>query len=541
MDEFLLKEKIKKLPREQKERTLALVRELETRRRHQTDFISWMEDRLGVKREVIDWLLLAEYQDCHCQRCVDSGNTGSHKWDGTPNPLKAILTHLENKERLIGVESATTVGKTFLAACIVLWFLDVFPNSLVVTTAPKEKQLKLHVWKEIGRLHKKFGKGLLQTLMLRMDPPKEDWIAVGFVAGVKAEETETSASKAQGFHAEHMLIIVEETPGVASAILTAFENTCQAPHNVILALGNPDNQLDTLHKFCTVPGVKHVRISAFDHPNVVLKNPGFIPGAVSEIGLASMLKRYVSADNPMYKSRARGISPSQATNAVIRLEWIKAAQQRSRDKRVGDYIAIGVDVSNSKDGDEAAKAYGLGSELQVVEGFPCPDSNVLGEELTLEMRRRFIQARHVGVDGIGVGAGTINTLRANGLQIINIISSEKPNESLAMIQAEEYLNVRGQMWWSLRLALQDPNSCIIFPDDQEFESTIAELVAVKWEPKNGKILVQSKEDLGFSTNRGDAVVYWNWVRTLHEYGITSLKSQDAQTEESEVEQLSESY
>jgi hypothetical protein len=43
-----------------------------------------------------------------------------------------------------------------------------------------------------------------------MNENRDDWLAVGFVAGVKADEA--SSTKAQGFHAEHMLMIIEETP-----------------------------------------------------------------------------------------------------------------------------------------------------------------------------------------------------------------------------------------------------------------------------------------------------------------------------------------
>jgi len=277
---------------ELRQRKKARLKKEEERRKFYSEHpLIYFRDRLGIKPETINWALLPEYKD--------------HKWDGTPNPLMKILDALVNWN-WAGVESATGTGKTFIGALIVMWFLESFENALVVTTAPKEPQLKLHIWKEIGKLYGVFSKGELTTLKLRMRPYRDDWIAVGFVAGVKADED--SATKAQGFHAEHMLIILEETPGVPEPIITAFQNTCTAPHNLILAFGNPDHQFDTLHKFCQKDEVTHIRISAYDHPNVVLDNPNFIPGATSRIGIQRILSNF-GVDTPLALSRTRGISP----------------------------------------------------------------------------------------------------------------------------------------------------------------------------------------------------------------------------------------
>ncbi len=53
---------------------------------------------------------------------------------------------------------------------------------------------------------------------------------------------------------------------------------------------------------------------------------------------------------------------------------------------------------------------------------------------------------------------------------------------------------------------------------------IADLVTPKWFVRNGKIIVESKEDikkrLGRSPNKGDAAVYWNWVRNQGGFELT---------------------
>ena len=482
---------------------------------YQAHPVDYVVDRLRIQREMIDWELHPQYEN--------------HVWDGSRNPIKLMLESLALRH-WVSVEGATGTSKTFYAACAALWFLECFDRSLIVTTAPKSDQLKLNIWKEIGKLYSRFGRGEMGTLKLRMDPPGEEWMAIGFVSGVGAEEVGMSARRAQGLHAEHMLIITEETPGVADAVMTAFQNTSIAPHNLILALGNPDHQLDTLHKFSQLNRVVPITISAFDHPNIVLKDPGYMPGAQSEQGLIDMLDRYKSKDNPMYLSRARGISPKQAKEALIRYEWILKAVERRKafeDEEgnlkldsIPGLKTLGVDVANSEDGDKAAIARGKGVVLIEVEDFQCPNANRLGEQVFAEMKSAGIAPSYVGVDGVGVGAGTVNELKRLGADVVDIQSAEAPvdlydRKETALKLVEQFDNLRSQMWWQLRLDLEDPLSDLCLPLD---ESLFADLMTPKWTTRNGKIVVQAKNEihktLGRSPNKGDAVVYWNWVRTL---------------------------
>jgi len=450
-----------------------------------------------MRRETLDWDLIPAY--------------ANHAWDGTRNPIKRICQDLA-EWKWVGVESCTASGKTYLAAGLMFWFLECYENSLVITTAPKESQLTLNLWKEASKLYPAFARGELKSLMLRMRPPSNEWLALGFVSGYRVDEESTT--KAQGFHAEHMLIIFEETPGVPKQTINAFMNTSTAPHNLILALGNPDHQLDTLHKFCEQDNVDAIRISGFDHPNVVLNDANFVPGAQSKPGIDRMLSRYGSAEHPLYLSRARGISPAQAQDALIRLEWCFQARDRWRvledtglDK-VDGLPSLGVDVANSFDGDRGCFAFGKGSTLLRIEDFPCPNSNELGHQVYHRMQEDAIRAEYVGVDGVGVGAGTVNTLIEHEAHVRNLIGAEKaiPSEL-----TEEFGNLRAQMWWQLREDLRLGR--VNLPHDEEL---YADLSTPKWFTRSGAIYVESKEDLkkrlGRSPNKGDACVYWNWVR-----------------------------
>lgn len=485
---------------ELRERDEKYLQEYEEQRLfYQTAPWQWMYDRLGIPLETIDWELLPEYRN--------------HKWDGTRNPIMEMLRALV-EWMWVGVESATACSKTYLAAATALWFLENFKNSMVITSAPKEHQLELHIWKEIGKLHKRFNRGYLDSLSLRMVKSEQGkkeygWSIVGFVAGTKADKE--VEDKAAGFHAEHMLIILEETPGIPRSIINTFKLTSQAPHNLILALGNPNHQLDNLHQFCKHPRAKHIRISGFDYPNIVLKDPSFIPGGKSEQGIQDILDDVGSLEAPRYLSRVRGISPAQSSDSLISVKWCYDAVERNDEDVAKGLFALGVDVADSETGDKAAIAFGKGAVLILVDAFQCPDGTQLGK---IQVRGYIldykIDPKYVGVDGVGVGATTINALKEYNYKVSNLKGGAAPVPISK--SAYTFKNLRSQMWWQMREDLRNDSICL--PNDEEL---IADLCAPTVTDNDKYIVVESKDAikkrLGRSPNKGDAAVYWNWVRT----------------------------
>lgn len=296
----------------------------------------WLRDRLGIPHHTIKWSLNPSYKTKGY--ITEEGEYVKEKWDGTPDPFVSAGKALVDWKDC-GLESATGTGKTFWAAGMVLWFLDVWgdeddPSSgcVVMTLAPKEDQLKKNLWKEISTLWPKFQQfhptAELLSLEIRMRPDRQNWMAFGYPVGVGAEEQ--AATRAAGFHAPHMLIILEETPGLPNPVLEALDNTCTAPHNLRLALGNPDSVTDTLHQFCSFPTTVGIRISGFDAPNVVEEDADVIPGAVSAAAIERRLLKY-GDDHPLYQSRVRGICPDVSNMCLFNGATLATAENRLKD------------------------------------------------------------------------------------------------------------------------------------------------------------------------------------------------------------------
>jgi hypothetical protein len=487
--------------------------------------LEWIVEKLGVPENTLRWSLNPGYE--------------THVWDGDKDPVVLGLEELALGHS-IAVSSGTATGKTFgLGACGTLWYLGCFVRSIVLSIAPKADQLLLNMWKEIGSLFPRFKQhfptATLLTGKLRMlegEGEREVWAATAFSAGVGAQED--IAQRLAGFHGPRMLWLVEDAPGVDNALMNTIVNTATGRFNPILAMGNPDHRHDTLGLFAARPWVKAIRISALDHPNVVTGQE-IIPGAVTAESIARRLADAGGdASDPIYLSRVRGIAPAQPEQALIRWEWCEAAAARYNDPglRVGTK-ALGVDAADEPEGDCAAIARWQGACCTEVPAFHVEDANLLGKMVAEEIKHENIDPRYVGLDSVGVGAGTKNELRRLGIKVrylsggttaipgldVDTLWSETEADlegnlkaaGPVVVEAERFDMLRSQVIWRLREDLRQGH--VALPDDKKL---FEELTAMTWEPRRGKICVVEKSKvkriLGHSPNKAEACAYGNFVR-----------------------------
>src|SRR5689334_359925 len=71
---------------------------------------------------------------------------GSKWWSKQTEIANAVANN-----RRVAVKSANAVGKTYLAADLVLWFLYTHQPAIVLTSAPTWRQVQETLWQEIRR------------------------------------------------------------------------------------------------------------------------------------------------------------------------------------------------------------------------------------------------------------------------------------------------------------------------------------------------------------------------------------------------------
>src|SRR5258708_27087697 len=125
---------------------------------------------------------------------------GVNLWSKQLEVLKATIHH-----RRIAVRSGHGVGKTFVVACLVLWWLFA-RQGLVVTTAPTWEHVEGVLWREILMLW-----GHARVPLPAKDNQTElkidkTWYAIGLSTNIP--------SAFQGRHHPRLLVVMDEAPGV---------------------------------------------------------------------------------------------------------------------------------------------------------------------------------------------------------------------------------------------------------------------------------------------------------------------------------------
>jgi hypothetical protein len=264
------------------------------------------------------------------------------------------------------VPAGRAVGKSYLLAGIVLWWLYTRPNSLVITTGPDHRQVISVLWKELKNAlqpaqyienqwvgdrfglpyeHLSQGFGSPQRLMV-----KDGWGAIGFAC--------KSTEGFSGQHAADMMVIVDEASGVAPNI---WEAIWGAGASKYVIAGNPiryDCNFRELYDKSEAgsPDLRAVRISSLDHPHATLESSPV--GAVSAAWLRQSREIY-GEGSPWWQSNVLGLFPGQESVRFIPLAWLDRCTDPAilDDPEWQDYPAglpwMGVDVGGGVGADRS--------------------------------------------------------------------------------------------------------------------------------------------------------------------------------------------
>lgn len=172
------------------------------------------------------------------------------------------------------VSAANGVGKTFLAADLVVSFIQDMPAAQVILTAPTNRQVSELLWPHVTNRLLHLGLADVDWII----PTKPRWNGgdkdrlVGFATN--------TAQRLQGYHAPNLLIICDEASGMPQLLIEALEGIATAEDNYILQIGNPNTTDGAFYQATKQPSYHHETISALTHPNIIA-HAEVIPGATT--------------------------------------------------------------------------------------------------------------------------------------------------------------------------------------------------------------------------------------------------------------------
>lgn len=408
---------------------------------------------------------------------------GVFLWSKQKEILESVF-----QNRRTAVRSGNAIGKTFDAALCTLAFLHLRRPSKVITTAPTWYQVKNLLWSEINHLFKtklqpKEHPGTILQTRLQV---RDDWFAVG----ISPRETVNF----QGFHQKHILVILDEAPGVRNDIVDGAETLMTSENAHMLKIGNPIGMNDHFYASFQSPEYHKIHVSCFDSPNFTDEQ---VP---LELQQKLVSKRWVEEkgrewgeDSILYQSRILGNFPEESSSKLIPLQWINDAI--NREKEPGSK-SMGLDVARFG---ESRTVFALveGNALVKLDISKNRDlMTTAGEGIRLIQE---FQPMHFSIDDTGLGGGVTDRVReviderlneGENEDIWTNVSVFPVNSSSAPVEKGKFNNRRSELWWNLREWVRDVG-CI--PND---ERLILELNAPNFSvDSSGRIKVESKEDI----------------------------------------------
>lgn len=432
-----------------------LLGELGKRTRHidaEEAFSDYRDDPVAFEREVL----------------------GQRPWSKQVEILESVRDH-----RITAVRSCHGAGKSHVAAAVALWFLYAFPGSLVITTAPTDRQVRAILWKEIRTMHRQARRKLAGRMLTKSVEITSDWRAFGFATRIP--------DNLQGLHAADILVIVDEAAGVLPEIWDAISALLTSEHARELAIGNPTDTSGEFYKLFRDPGAHKIAIGADDTPNFTeghIVNPALITPEWAE-----ERRRKWGEDSPMYIARVLGRFPTASSDSLIPLSLIEAAQERDLtvdedgSSRELSPVEIGADIARY--GNDRSTIYlHCGPVLRLVKAMAKQD--------TMETTGDIVQARsehkpeRLKVDGDGLGAGVIDRLRELKVDVDEVHggAQAKDPERFVNLRAEGYAGLRD------RFIAGDID---IDPKDEDLASELAQ-IRYKVDSR-GRIQIESKDEM----------------------------------------------
>lgn len=411
----------------------------------------------------------------------------------------------------VSVRSGHNTGKSSTAAWIIYWFLETHDYAKIPCTAPTAHQLGDVLWGELSKWRRYADDASAQrgdplrlwlsrlfklTTESLYDPGAREWAALARTA------RQENPDALQGFHAEHLLFVIDEASGVPEPIFEVAEGAIAGQHNRLLMLGNPTKTSGTFyqshHKDRGAYTTIHLRSQDSTLPTA---DPDY---------RARLVKKWGENSN-VVRVRADGEFPKQEDDILISLELTEPCTTRERCTGVGPR-KLGVDVARFGS-DRTALVLRQGRVVDHIKIYAKQDTMVTVGCVVAVLDAW--QVDEVDVDVIGLGAGVYDRLaelHAQGKITARVIAVNVATDPPVQPRQGEPRprRLRDYLWLEMARWLREEEPVFAADDREACEDLAGELSSVKYRPdSDGCIVVEDKDSmkkrLGVSPDLADGL------------------------------------
>jgi hypothetical protein len=405
----------------------------------------------------------------------------------------------------VAIRGPRGLGKTAIAAWIILWFALTRDGRdwKIGTTASVWRQVNEFLWPEVHKWTRalrweRIGRSPLtrnELMKVRLE------LETGHAFGVAS----TNAGYVEGAHAKHLLYIFDEARLIPDAMWNSTEGAFSSPDTdeafalAISTPGEPVGRFYDIHE--QRPGLEDW------HPRHVTLAEATLEKRISKTW-AERMKVLWGESSSQYQNHVLGNFAVADEEGLIPIHWVEAANTRYKANGASTDTDIGIGIDIGRTRDQSVIAVRRGSTITDIHRLPTTDTMGTTGLIINYLRMNDLTNTEPVVDVVGIGAGVVDRLREQSIDVIAYHASERTDFKDKSGELE-FLNKRAAGWWKLREAL-DPagdNALALPPDDV----LLREITAPHWESTStGKIKVDSKKAIRKrihrSTDSADAII-----------------------------------
>jgi len=411
----------------------------------------------------------------------------------TPDDNQAPILESCMGKALTSVRSGHGIGKSALESWCVKWFMYSRPFPKVPCTAPTQHQLHDILWAELNKWNRQSADGMLfQWTDERFyhKAHREEWFAV--------PRTATQPDALQGFHADHVLYILDEASGIRDVVFEPVLGALSTKDAKLLACGNPTQLtgwfFDSHNSKRDVYSTFHV-----DGRNSSRVDAAFVKMIIDMYGL----------DSDVFRVRVAGEFPNALPDSFIAAVWARRASEGAYVVITPSIIDIGIDVARFGDDQSVLCPVFDRRQQQEPEIYNHNDTmEITGravqmvDRYTAEYSVRVPQSVRVDCDGLGVGVYDRLAEIKRGRKDWDHVTLHECHFGGAggKVDAKDPVrmsNNTGLMWGAVREGLRN-ETLQLFPNERQ----IVELSNRKYRlNSDGEIELEKKEEMKKRLNR----------------------------------------
>ena len=410
-----------------------------------------------------------------------------------PDPWQAEALNDFIKHKFLAISTGTGVGKTTLLSILIWFFLSTRPFPKVPCTAPTGHQLFDVLWAELAKWQRQ-SKLLRESFRwtqkkITFNGHEEEWFAVARTS--RPQPGRDTAEALQGFHADNILMIVDESSGVPDQIMSAVDGAITTPGAYVILTSNPTRRSGYFFRTITDKrlSVEHGGSFKVRHVSCIAarkntKRKIMVAGLTIHIERA---KEIYGVASDFYRVKVLGLPPLAEAAALITPEQVYEAHLRE----VPDSGQVFLSCDPARYGDDDTMFYVRKGwkfiDRQRVQGMDTMQVAKIGMDLVEQYKPDYYC-----IDVIGIGSGVYDKTRKD------YIEKEYPLIGLMPVhvgeqarEEDKYYNLRAEIFWNLRVFIDK----VSIPFGSEMLDEELTTIKYGWDQKDSKIKLQSKDDI----------------------------------------------